>query len=396
MAVGLRRPRERGGRARKEAMGGQRMPRNGEFRGMGLARVPRSAPESSKPMNRRERVLAHLDGRPVDRLPFMPITMQFAADLAGVRYRDYELDYRVLAEAQARVAEAFGFDYVNTMSDPGREAADCGAKLEYFDHQPAAVIEEEPRLADRTELVRLRVPDPLGGGRMHNGIRAVARLRERVGNDLMVEGWIEGPCAEAADLRGLNNLMLDFYDDPKFVRDLFEFVVEMELQFAREQIAAGADVLGVGDAAASLIGPELYEEFVWPYEKRLIDGVHAMGGRTRLHICGNTRFCLAGMGRLGCAVVDLDWLSPVEEGRRAMGPDQILLGNIDPVSVLRNGTPERIAAEIAQCHRAAGKRFIVGAGCEVPRDTPYENLRAMGAYAEGHRPEGLHAGPGAS
>lgn len=337
-------------------------------------------------MKPRERILAHLEGSPVDRLPLMPITMQFAADLIGARYREYETDYRVLAEGQIRVAEAFGFDYVNTMSDPGREAADCGATLDYFDHQPAAIVEEQPLLAERTDLVNLRAPDPLGGGRMHNGIQGVALLKQRVGQDLLVEGWIEGPCAEGADLRGLNNLMLDFYDDPGFVRDLFEFVLGMELQFAKLQIEAGADVIGIGDAAASLIGPELYDEFVWPYEKRLVDGVRALGGRARLHICGDTRFCLAGMARLGCSIVDLDWLSPLAEGRAQMGGDQILLGNIDPVAVLRNGTPDSIRRAVAGCHAAAGDRFIVGAGCEVTRDTPKANLLALRDYALHHSP----------
>lgn len=337
-------------------------------------------------MSPRERVLAHLAGRPVDRLPFMPITMQFAADLAGVQYRDYEMDHRVLADAQIRVAEQFGFDYVNTMSDPGREAADCGARLEVFENHPAALVGDSPRLVERTDLAGLRLPDPLGGGRMHNGVQAVALLKERVGQQLLVEGWIEGPCAEAADLRGLNNLMLDFFDDPAFVRDLFAWVVEMELAFAKVQIEAGADLIGIGDAAASLVGPKIYEEFVWPYEKRLVDGIHALGGRTRLHICGNTRFCLDGMGRLGCAVVDLDSLAPLADGRARMGADQILLGNLNPVTVLREGTPEAVQTGAAQCHREAGSRFIVGAGCEVPRDTPHANLLAFRDYAWSHSP----------
>jgi len=178
--------------------------------------------------------------------------------------------------------------------------------------------------------------------------------------------------------------MLDFYDDPAFVKDLFAFCVDFGLQFAKAQIAAGADLIGIGDAAASLIGPDLYETLVWPYEKQLIDGIHALGGRTQLHICGNTRFAASGMGRLGCAVVDLDFLTPVAEGREKMGPDQIILGNIDPVAILRNGTPEGVIRSVADCHRAAGSRFIVGAGCEVPRDTPPENLLAMRDYARGH------------
>lgn len=337
-------------------------------------------------MTSRERVFSHLEGKPVDHLPLMPITMMFACHQIGALYRSYCTDFRVLAEGQVRTAEAFGFDYVNTMSDPAREAADCGATVQFFDHQPVAIVEEDALLTDRTRLATLKIPDPLGGGRMHNGIKAVQLLKERVGNEKIVEGWIEGPIAEGADLRGINNLMTDFFDDPAFVRDLFGFVVELELGFAREQIRAGADVIGIGDAAASLIGPQIYQEFVWPFEKRLVDGVKSMGAKVRLHICGNTRKHLEHMSQLGCDIVDLDSLAGLSEARHKMGPSQVLLGNINPVTVLQNGTPEAVTAAIAQCHRDSGSRYIVGAGCEVPRGTPVENLRALCAYAQSREP----------
>lgn len=337
-------------------------------------------------MNSREIVLAHLEGRPIDRLPLMPITMMFACDHIQARYREYCTNYRVLAEGQIRTAETFGFDYVNTMSDPAREAADCGATVQYFDQQPAALVEDQALLVDKTKLVALKIPDPLGGGRMHNAIKAVALLKERVGKEKIVEGWVEGPIAEAADLRGINAVMTDFFDDPLFVRDLFAFVIEMELRFAREQVDAGADVIGVGDAAASLVGPRLYDEFVWPYEKKLVDGIQGLGAKVRLHICGNTRFSLRRMGKLGCEIVDLDSWAPIAEARQQMDANQVLLGNLNPVAVLRNGTPSTVTGSIAECHRQAGPRFIVGAGCEVPRDTPVDNLRALCAYAYSHRP----------
>jgi len=337
-------------------------------------------------MNSRERVLTHLAGRPVDHLPVMPITMMFATDLIGQPYGRYARDHRVLVEAQLRVAETFGLDYVSCISDPAREAADCGAVVQYYDNQPPAIVEDQARLADKTALAGLKVPDPLGGGRMHDRVQAAALFREKVGGERLIEGWIEGPCAEAADLRGINNLMLDFYDDPPFVRDLFAFIVEMELRFATAQVDAGVDLMGVGDAAASLVGPHVYEEFVWPYEKRLVDGLRAMGTKVRLHICGNTRAILAGMGRLGCDIVDLDYPSPLSEGRTAMGPNQVLLGNINPVKVLRDGTPASVTDAIAECHRQAGPRYIVGAGCEVPRETAQDNLRALCGYGHTHAP----------
>lgn len=339
---------------------------------------------STQRLNGRERILTHLAGEPVDYLPLMPITMMFAADVAGVKYGAYARDCRVMAEAQLRVAEEFGFDYVSGISDPAREAADCGATVEYFEDQPPAIVEHDALLADKKRLATLAVPDPVGGGRMHDRVKAVAMLRERVGDDRLVEGWIEGPIAEAADLRGINAIMLDFFDDPAFVRDLFEFVVEMELRFARAQVEAGAELIGVGDAAASLVGPQLYEEFVWPYEKKMADGLRAMGAKVRWHICGNTNEICEAMGRLGCDIVDLDYPVPLSHARAAMGPDQVLLGNIDPVAVLRNGTPRTVYEAIEECHRQAGPRYIVGAGCEIPRDTPHDNVRALCEYARSH------------
>src|ERR1043165_9170106 len=114
-------------------------------------------------MNGRERILAHLEGKPVDRLPFMPITMQFAAAQIGARYCDYAMDHRVLVEGQLRVAELFDFDYVNTMSDPAREAGDCGAAVQYFDNHPPALDEENALLSDKSKFAGLTMPDPLGG-----------------------------------------------------------------------------------------------------------------------------------------------------------------------------------------------------------------------------------------
>lgn len=335
-------------------------------------------------MNGRERVLAMIEGRLVDHLPSMPITMMFAADHVGVAYLQYATDHRALGEAQIHTAQDFQFDYVSVISDPAREAADCGATIKYFPDQPPAIDETRARLADKAALASLEIPDPLGGGRMTDRVKGVALLRQRVGKEKLIEGWIEGPCAESADLRGINTLMTDFYDDPGFVRNLFEFVLAMELRFARAQMEAGADLIGVGDAAASLVGPAIYEEFVWPYEKRMVDGLHALGARVRLHICGNTRRILPSMGRLECEIADIDYMVPFADAREQMGPGQVLLGNLDPVRALRDGTPESVTEAVAECHRQAGPRYIVGAGCEVPRDTPKDNVRALSQYAQAH------------
>jgi MtaA/CmuA family methyltransferase len=331
-------------------------------------------------MTGRERVLALLDGRPVDRLPLMPITMMFAAAHIGAKYGTYALDHRVMAEAQLRTAETFGFDHVSAITET-REAPDCGAGVRYFEDQPYAMDEQRARLAEKSDLSRLTMPDPLTATHMRDRLCGLALLKERTGGEKLVEGWVEGPCGASADLRGINTLMLDFFDDAAFVQDLFEFTVELAIRFGRAQVEAGAEMIGIGDPAASLVGPATYREFVWPYEKKLVDGLHAAGARVRLHICGNTRRILEDLGRLGCDMVDIDSAVPLSAAREKMGPAHVLAGNLDPVRDLRNGSPDSVGAALAECHRQAGPRYIVAAGCEVPRDTPAANIRAMAEYA---------------
>jgi len=332
------------------------------------------------PMNGRERFLAMLGGQPVDRLPLMPITMLFAADQIGAAYGRYALDCRVLVEAQLRTAEAFGFDHVSAITET-REARDCGAAVRYFENQPYAIDESRARLADKRCLAALEAPDPRESPAMRDRLDALRMLRRAVGNTKVVEGWVEGPCGAAADLRGINTLMLDFYDDPAFVRRLFEFTVTLGLRFGRLQMDAGADVIGVGDPAASLIGPRFYREFVWPYERRLVAGLQEAGARVRLHICGKTQTILTDMARLGCDVVDIDSAVRIAEARAQLGPAQVLLGGIDPVRVLQQGTPADVEEALGACWRAAGPAYIVGAGCEIPRGTPAENVLTMAEFA---------------
>jgi MtaA/CmuA family methyltransferase len=335
-------------------------------------------------MNSRERVRAMLDGEPVDHLPNMAITMMFAADQISTPYYEYATDHRALVNGQMATSERFGIDHVSVISDPAIEAADCGATVKFYPNQPPAIDETDALLLDKSRLTALQSHPPGFGARMTNRITGVSLLKERTCGDKWIEGWVEGPCAEGSDLRGINNLMLDFSDDPGFVTDLFEVVISMELAFAEAQIRAGADIIGIGDAAASLVGPRIYKRLVLPYEKRLVDGIHALGGRVRLHICGNTRQILDGIAQLGCDMVDLDYFTPVDEGRHRLGPSQVILGNMDPVRSLRDGTPESVYQAISECHAQAGSRYIVGTGCEVPRDTPTANLRALAQYAEEH------------
>ena len=100
------------------------------------------------------------------------------------------------------------------------------------------------------------------------------------------------------------------------------------------------------------------------------------------------------MASLGADIVDLDYPVPLGQARLDAGPEQVLLGNLNPVAGLLSSTPAAIRDATAECHRDAGSRYIAGAGCEIPVATPHEHVDALVGYARSVRPDGSPAGTG--
>jgi len=301
--------------------------------------------------------------------------MTFAAHYIDQPLSRYYLDYRVLCEANLAVQQDFSLDIVQAISDPYREAVDFGLEVEFSeDNLPLC---KAPLLAEPADLGKLKPPDPSTGRRMSDRLAAVRHLREQVGGEVPVMGWVEGALAEAADLCGDTALMLDLYDRPEWLHGLLEICTEVAIAFAQAQIEAGADIIGLGDAIASQISPRMYQEFALPYEQRIFAAVNEMGALARLHICGDTTRLLPLMAQSGADIIDLDWMVDIRLAAEALGDYPVICGNFDPVAIMLLGTPEQVREATLYCLRWGGKRMISGAGCEIPDETPHENLLAQ-------------------
>ncbi len=325
-------------------------------------------------MNGRERYRGVLEGRSVDCLPRVPILMQFAAEHIGSHYGEFASDYRVLVRANTECARTFGMDQVSAISDPYRETQGFGGTVEFVrDGVPRC----PPPLKAAKDLGRLARPDPLHSERMLDRVNAVRSFRESCAEEYSILGWIEGPAAEAADLRGVSEFLIDLLDDEPFACELMDRCVAAGIDFARAQVEAGADTIGIGDAIASQVSPRLYERLIQPREKRLVDAVKAMGASVKLHICGNTTHLLPGMAGLGVDIVDVDHMVSLTRVRETLGPGVTITGNLDPVGVVRFGTPDGIRDAVQRAYESAGNPYMVNAGCEIPSGTPPQNLRAL-------------------
>ena len=162
-------------------------------------------------------------------------------------------------------------------------------------------------------------PLDLDDERPRSRLRCIEREAAEVGDAYPVCGWVEGPIAEYTDLRGLELAMVDLLDEPDAFHAAAEHLVDEAVRFARVQIDAGADVIGIGDAAASIVGPQLYHDLVLPWEQKLIHRIHDAGALVKLHICGDLKPILADVVRTGADMIDLDWMVPIAAAREVAG-----------------------------------------------------------------------------
>ena len=326
-------------------------------------------------MNSKERVYARINNQPVDRIPNLNILMFFAAKEIGVPYSDYCQDYRKLVQGNIVCMRKYGIDAVSAISDPMRESADMG--LEIVFPEDDVPHEKDFLIKEKKDLLKLKPVLPSDGKRMTDRLLAVDLFKKQVSDEFPIIGWVEGCFAMAADLRGVNDFLMDLYEDTNFTTDLLEICLEQAILFAKAQIAAGADFIGVGDAIASVAGPFAYQELALQYEVRLLQAIREAGGLTKLHICGNTTPFLDLLPATYCDILDLDWMVPMDKAAELYGNITCINGNYDPVSVLLQGSVQDIKNAVQACTRMGGGKHTSAAGCEVPKHTPPANLMAV-------------------
>ena len=327
-------------------------------------------------MNSFERVMNRLQGKPVDRIPNLSIVMMFAAKELGVTYSQCCSDHRLLTDAAFLCHERYGIDMVCAISDSLREAEGFGTEVVFPDE--GVPYAAQMRLQKLSDIDTLKVIDPSHGRRMTDTVEAVRLMRQRAGNDVPVVGWIEGALAECCDLMDMQHVFINLLDEPEAMEQLLDICTQQGILFAKAQVEAGAHIMGIGDAATSLIGPALYEEFVLPYQQRMIRAIHDMGVPVKLHICGNISPVMHLVARTGADMVDCDFMVDMERAADILPEGTCICGNFNPVEIMLQGTPEMVKEEVRRC-KTLGRRNhnFVAPGCEVPKDTPPENMLAI-------------------
>lgn len=333
-------------------------------------------------MTGKQRALAALRGEAQDRPPVIPIVGQAGATLSGVSIYDHAHDPALLARCQVECARRFRYDGVYISADTWVNAEAVGFPwIEHPIDNPAGG--KGTWIESIADIEKLAVPDPAKAGRwplMAEAVREAVRL---AGDELLIiANFDQSPFSLACQLRDINQFMIDIVEEQELAQRLLEYCSEAVATFAIALSRAGAHVLNTGDSTAggSLIGGHWYDEFAFPWEKRVFEKIRAACDTPiTLHICGDTRTCIDRMLETGADGIEVDEFMDLAIARDKAAGRATVIGNVDPVTPLLSGTPADVEAKCVRALEtfAGSNRFILSSGCALSPLTPPDNLAAM-------------------
>lgn len=332
-------------------------------------------------MTSMDRVMTTLKLKEPDRVPVVPFPQRFSAKFAGIPFSKYCSKAEALAKAQVKAYKTFGWDAVVMSTDVAMYAEACGAKSHMpYDDVPR-IIKPAIRMGNLEEdFKNLEMPDLSKAGRVTEGIKAVELMKKELGDEVPVIGWTEGPFQGTTLLFGADPaLVIILKEEPNLFKEIIEWYADFEFEVAKAMIDAGADIIGSGETAAFFMSPETYLEFAYPFEKRVYQKITNYGAPVLIHCCGFVPQCIPYAPEVnpGGAIqfdyeVDLAW------AKSTIGEKMTIMGNLDGnmlalASVEETEKACRDAIRIA----AKGGGYWLSYGCEIPKNMPYENVRAM-------------------
>jgi [methyl-Co(III) methylamine-specific corrinoid protein]:coenzyme M methyltransferase len=281
------------------------------------------------------------------------------------------------AEKMATLAEAahtvVGFEAVRVPFDITAEAEffGCGIKAGDLKQQPSVIKPSVKNLEDLDKLKNYNLKE----GRIAVVLEAVKILSEKYGKELPIIGSMIGPFSLAQHING-DAWFGNLFTGEEIVPALLDFCSDFNVAYAKAMVENGADTIAIIDPTASyeLIGGEFYEKYALPYQKKIADAMKELDVATVLHICGNTTNGLGIMDKTGVNGISVDQKVDIKTATGNV-KDAIIVGNLDPVAVLWNGTPEEIE-EASKKVLEAGVGLLT-VGCGTVSMTPTVNLQKM-------------------
>ena len=326
-------------------------------------------------MTSRERVLAALNGQPVDRTPVANPTNVASVDLMDLvdapfpdACRDPELAARLAATGYTEL----GFDSVMPYFTIIQESSALGCDMQWEDKDNWPTVRmQQPIWKDSRDV---RIPSGFLEHRDNITItKSIEILRQELGNDVAIIGKTMGPWTLAYHVFGVENFLLMTVDDPAEVMRILHKLKEISVLFGEAQIAAGVDALTFPDhATGDLVSGEYYRRFLQDIHTEMAE---ALPVPLILHICGATLDRMPYIAETGMASFHFDSKNAPQKAMDAVDGKIGLVGNINNPPTLYARGPAEVREEVFKCLDAGVQ--MIAPECAIPLATKLENLIAI-------------------
>jgi len=306
----------------------------------------------------------------------MPILSFPSIQLLSVSVKDLISDSDLQAEGMASIAKRTNSAASVSLMDLSLEAEAFGASVRFSDEEVPTVIGQ--LIEDEDGANELKVP-AIGSGRTQIYIDAIEKASKLI-TDRPVLAGIIGPFSLAGRLLDVSEAMIMCYDDPDTVHLVLEKCTDFLIEYCKAYEKAGANGVIMAEPLAGLMSPSLCEEFSSEYIKKIVDAVQNENFIVCYHNCGDSTVrSIDNILETGCKLYHFGNAIDIVDILPKIPSDVVVMGNIDPASQFRNGTPESIKEETLSLLKKASiyKNFVISSGCDIPPLAPWENIDAF-------------------
>ncbi|MBB4199770.1 methylcobamide--CoM methyltransferase [Rhodoblastus sphagnicola] len=335
------------------------------------------------PSERLSRVLAN---QPVDRAPvictggMMNAAVTQVMDENGPTLPAAHFDAEGMAELAQRVHAATGFENLGVPFCMTVEPEILGSRID------PGTLSCEPKIAEEAfascGAVEIRdVKKIIREGRIATVVQAAHHLKKR-NPDTPVIASLSGPVSTAASVVTPLTFLKELRTRPQDAHRVLDYVTRLLVEYAREVIDNGADVIAIGDPTATgeILGPRIFEDFAVRYINQVCDAVHANGKQVIVHICGDMSKSRNQLAAIHADAISVDALVNLKQ-LKADFPQINTMGNVS-TSLLEFGDAEKVSRNTARLVRDGID--IISPACGLSTSTGLHNIRALTETVKGN------------
>lgn len=312
-------------------------------------------------------------GRRTPMPPWVPYAGVNCAYLIKENARDYFNNAQMMAKGVTEAARRYRADGIPLSFDLSVEAETLGCRIEYWDDNVPSV-RSHPCEKQTPREMGLDLPDPQGGRWpiLFEAARLAKPVLEEM--DCAMIGLMAGPLTLASHLAGVR-IFTAVKKKPDWAKEIVDFAGQAITVSARNYVEMGCDIIAIVDPVASQIRPETFREFVTPNCQPAIDIIRQAGIPSNFFICGDCTKVLEEVCLLGTDAFAVDEQLNLNFVRdMALKHGKGFGGNLKLTLALSLGLLSPREDALISLAAGGNTGYILAPGCDLPFDTPEENL----------------------